>query len=148
MLREDSGLGSILVVRSPPKPFSAREQALLQSLADQAAIAIQNARLFNETKEALGRQTRRRKIPRHRPLAVGRAAGVRGHCGEREAANRGENRACLSRDRGHDSLGRLGTALPTEEEEAALLALYPRPYAEFVLCPGRKGGRAGGLPRR
>src|SRR5208337_3222083 len=57
MLSEDRGLGSILVVRSPPKPFSEREKALLQSFADQAAIAIQNARLFNETREALERQT-------------------------------------------------------------------------------------------
>ena len=57
MLWEDRGLGSILVVRSPPWPFSEQEQALLQSFADQAAIAIENARLFNETKEALDRQT-------------------------------------------------------------------------------------------
>ena len=57
MLSEDRGLGSILVVRSPPKPFSEREQALLQSFADQAAIAIQNTRLFNETQVALERQT-------------------------------------------------------------------------------------------
>ncbi|MGA9849252.1 MAG: GAF domain-containing protein, partial [Roseiarcus sp.] len=57
MLWEDRGLGSILVVRSPPKPFSDREQALLQSFADQAATAIQNARLFRETQEALQQQT-------------------------------------------------------------------------------------------
>jgi GAF domain-containing protein len=57
MLWEDGGIGSILVLRSPPRPFSEREQALLQTFADQAAIAIQNVRLFNETKEALERQT-------------------------------------------------------------------------------------------
>ena len=57
MLREDRGLGSILVVRSPPKPFAEREHALLQSFADQAAIAIQNARMFRETNEALRQQT-------------------------------------------------------------------------------------------
>jgi two-component system, NtrC family, sensor kinase len=64
MLWEDRGLGSILVVRSPPKPFTDREQALLQSFADQAAIAIQNARLFEavqaktrDLEEALAQQT-------------------------------------------------------------------------------------------
>jgi GAF domain-containing protein len=56
MLLEDRGLGSILVVRSPPKPFTERETELLKTFADQAAIAIENARLFKETKEALERQ--------------------------------------------------------------------------------------------
>ena len=57
MLQEDRGLGSIVVVRWPPRPFSDREQALLQTFADQAAIAIENARLFRETQEALRQQT-------------------------------------------------------------------------------------------
>ena len=58
MLWEDRGLGSILVARSPPKPFSDQEQALLQSFADQAAIAIQNARLFQETQAKTSRPRR------------------------------------------------------------------------------------------
>jgi two-component system, NtrC family, sensor kinase len=57
LLWEDRGLGSISIGRSPPRPFSDREQALLQTFADQAAIAIENARLFRETQEALERQT-------------------------------------------------------------------------------------------
>jgi signal transduction histidine kinase/DNA-binding response OmpR family regulator/putative methionine-R-sulfoxide reductase with GAF domain len=52
MLWEDSGIGSICVMRQPPKPFTETEMALLKTFADQAVIAIQNARLFNEAQEA------------------------------------------------------------------------------------------------
>ncbi|MEJ8853377.1 GAF domain-containing protein [Variovorax robiniae] len=57
MLWEDHGLGSILVCRTSPKPYTAVEMSLLRTFADQSVIAIQNARLFNETTEALEQQT-------------------------------------------------------------------------------------------
>jgi GAF domain-containing protein len=50
-------IGTIAVTREPNMTFSANELHLLQTFADQAVIAIENARLFNETKEALERQT-------------------------------------------------------------------------------------------
>ncbi len=57
MLWEGRGIGSIWVGRDTVGEFSEKEIALLKTFADQAVIAIQNSRLFNETKEALERQT-------------------------------------------------------------------------------------------
>jgi two-component system NtrC family sensor kinase len=50
LIREDRALGTILVRRAEVRPFDDRHIALLKTFADQAAIAIENARLFNEVK--------------------------------------------------------------------------------------------------
>ncbi len=57
MIWQGRGIGSIDIGRTPPRPFTAAELALARSFADQAVIAIQNARQFNETQAALARQT-------------------------------------------------------------------------------------------
>jgi PAS domain S-box-containing protein len=64
MIHEGRGLGSIFVGRDYAGPFSEREIALLKTFADQASIAIANARLFNETKQALEQQTAAAEILR------------------------------------------------------------------------------------
>ncbi|MFS9605684.1 GAF domain-containing protein, partial [Klebsiella pneumoniae] len=51
------GLGVLVFQRDHPKAFNAKDIALAQSFADQAVIGIENVRLFNETKDALERQT-------------------------------------------------------------------------------------------
>ncbi len=54
--REGRAIGALIIYRDRHLPFTPDELALQQSFADQAAIAIENARLFNETREALDRQ--------------------------------------------------------------------------------------------
>src|SRR5262249_1059426 len=57
MVRDGQVIGAIFVARKQPGLFSDNQVQLLKTFADQAVIAIENARLFNETKEALERQT-------------------------------------------------------------------------------------------
>jgi signal transduction histidine kinase/putative methionine-R-sulfoxide reductase with GAF domain len=57
LLRKGEGIGALAALRETPGPYDDKQIALLRSFADQAVIAIENARLFNETKEALERQT-------------------------------------------------------------------------------------------
>ncbi len=54
---DHEALGVLIFQRDKPQPFSEADIALAQSFADQAVIAIENVRLFNETQEALERQT-------------------------------------------------------------------------------------------
>jgi two-component system, NtrC family, sensor kinase len=49
MLRNDKVEGVIVLTRPEPGPFSKSQIDLVQTFADQAMIAIENARLFNET---------------------------------------------------------------------------------------------------
>jgi signal transduction histidine kinase len=57
LLKNDDLVGAFAIYRREVRPFGDKQIALVTTFADQAVIAIENARLFNETKEALARQT-------------------------------------------------------------------------------------------
>ncbi|MBR0971016.1 MULTISPECIES: GAF domain-containing sensor histidine kinase [Bradyrhizobium] len=145
LMNRGTPVGMISVTRAEPGAFAADVVQLLQTFADQAVIAIENARLFNETRETLERQTATADILKVMAASPSDVQPVFDAIAAN--ANRligGFSTAVL---RYIDGAAHLAAFTPTDAAgDRALQASFPVPFAQFPPYQLVADGAAAQLP--
>jgi GAF domain-containing protein len=128
MLLAGEPIGAITVGWADPGAYKDQQITLLQTFADQAVIAVENVRLFNETREALERQTATADILKVIASSPTDVQPVFEAIAER--SNRLIDGYSTSVLRFIDDVVELAAFTPVDAEaDAALQAFYPLPIA-------------------
>ncbi|WP_244608133.1 GAF domain-containing protein [Bradyrhizobium algeriense] len=145
LMNRGTSVGMISVTRAEPGAFAPHHAQLLQTFADQAVIAIENARLFNETKEALERQTATAdilKVIASSPSDVQPVFDAIAH-----SANRLIGGFSAAVFRYSDGRIHLAAFTPTDAQgDAVLQSSFPVPLAEFPPYQLTREGAPAELP--
>ena len=148
LMSKGTAIGFIAVTRGNPVRFQPHHVELLQTFADQAVIAIENVRLFNETQEALERQTATADILKVIASSPSDVQPVfEAIAGSAKRLIGGFSAAVF---RFVDGIAHLAAFTPTNPAaDEAAKAAFPRPSSElppFQLC--KAAGRADRRHRR
>ena len=130
MLKEDDLVGVIAIFRQTVHAFSDKQIDLVASFASQAVIAIENAHLLNETREALERQTATADILKVIANSPTNVQPVFEAIAER--SKRLVDALSTTVFRLEDGVMHLKAFTPTNPEaDATLKAMFPTPLSNF-----------------
>jgi GAF domain-containing protein len=145
LMNRGAAVGMISVTREQAGAFAPDLVQLLQTFADQAVIAIENARLFNETRETLERQTATADILKVMAASPSDVQPVFDAIAAN--ANRligGFSTAVL---RYIDGAAHLAAFTPGDPAgDRVLQASFPVPFAQFPAYPLVANGQSAQLP--
>lgn len=132
LLRDGVAIGAITVYRQEVRRFDDKQIDLLTNFARQAVIAIENVRLFNETREALERQTATADILKVIASSPADVQPVFDAIADRAKRLVGGHTAAVSKFVG--DVAQLMALTPTNPEADALFrASFPRALKDYPL---------------